>query len=72
MWSRKKATVRNTLTDLTKASKLSLELGLEPQGIIMGPCPVGDDVGFQTAIEMLQASQKPGKNDKAYVQFDTI
>lgn len=33
---------------------------------------MGNDQGFQMAIEMLRGSQREGKNAKEYVQFDTI
>ena len=51
---------------------MSIELGLVPQVLKLGPWPLGDDQGFQTAIEILRASQKKGKNDTNYVQFDTV
>ena len=51
---------------------MSIELGLVPQVMRLGPWPLGDGQGFQTAIEMLRASQKKGKNDASYVQFDTV
>ena len=71
-WSRERATVANTLGSVRKGMKMSEELGLKPQNICLGPWPVDDNQGFQTAIEMLRASQKEGRNDKAYVQFDTV
>lgn len=72
LWSRERATVANTLGSVRKGMKMSEELGLKPQDIRLGPWPVGDNQGFQTAIEMLRASQKEGRNDKTYVQFDTV
>jgi len=72
MWSHEKSTVGNTLSALKKAKELSEELGLTPQIIELDPWPVSDDVGFQTALEMLRASQREGKNVKEYVQFDTV
>lgn len=72
MWSRERSTVGNTLSAVKKARDLSVELGLKPQNLLLGPWPVGDDQGFQTAIEMLRGSQREGKNAKEYVQFDTI
>jgi len=72
MWSREKSTVGNTLSALKKAKELNEVLGLTPQIIELGPWPVSDGVGFQTALEMLRASQREGKNVKEYVQFDTV
>ena len=72
MWSREKGTVANTLASISKGRTMSIELGLVPQPLKLGPWPLGDGQGFQTAIEMLRASQKKGKNDASYVQFDTV
>ena len=72
MWSRERGTVANTLSAVNKGRTMSIELGLVPQPIKLGPWPLGDEQGFQTAIEMLRASQKKGKNDASYVQFDTV
>ena len=72
MWSRERGTVGNTLAAVNKGRTMSIELGLAPQTIKLGPWPLGDGQGFQTAIEMLRASQKKGKNDASYVQFDTV
>jgi len=72
MWSRERGTVANTLAAVNKGRTMSIELGLVPQLLKLGPWPLGDGQGFQTAIEMLRASQKKGKNDASYVQFDTV
>ena len=72
MWSRERGTVANTLAAVNKGKTMSIELGLVPQHVKLGPWPLGDGQGFQTAIEMLRASQKKGKNDTSYVQFDTV
>ena len=72
MWSREQGTVANTLAAVSKGRTMSVELGMVPQPIKLGPWPLADNQGFQTAIEMLRASQKKGKNDKSYVQFDTV
>ena len=72
MWAREPSTVRNTLTTLNKARKFSEELGFSPVSIHTGPWPVADTCGFQIAIEMIRYSQSEGKNDKSYVQFDSI
>ena len=72
MWSRERGTVGNTLAAVNKGRTMSIKLGLVPQPLKLGPWPLGDGQGFQTAIEMLRASQKKGKNDSSYVQFDTV
>ena len=72
MWSREGSTVASTLSQCCKGRDLSLELGLTPVELPLGPWPVGDSLGFQVAIELLRASQRKGRNDKDYVQFDSI
>ena len=72
MWSREPLTVGNTLRLLEKGRKLSGELDLPPVPISVGPWPVQDNCGFQIAIEILRSSQRPGKNDSTYSQFDSI
>ena len=72
MWSRERGTIATTLAAVNKGRTMSIELGLVPQVIKLGPWPLGDDQGFQRAVEMLRASQKKGKNDAYYVQFDTV
>ena len=72
MWSREKATVTSTLNQLKKGAKMSEALGLEPLNLQRGPWPVEDDVGCQVALEILRASQEPGKHVKTYQQFETI
>lgn len=72
MWSRESGTVKNILGTLRKGKNLSEELGLIPVTLEVGPWPVEDNSGMQVAIELLRASQKKGKNDVTYVQFDSI
>ena len=72
MWSRERGTVANTLAAVNRGRTMSIELGLVPQPVKLGPWPLGDGQGFQTAMEMLRASQKKGKNNANYVQFDTV
>ena len=72
MWSREPSTVASTLNSLIKAKKCSEELNLPIQKIQVGPWPVADTCGFQTAIEMLKHSQGKGKNSSNYIQFDSI
>ena len=72
LWSREGGTVGTNMRQYKKIVKFSEELGLPPYNFKMGPWPVQDNVGFQLAILILRASQEPGRNDKEYVQFDTI
>ena len=72
MWSREGWTVGETLLAARKSKRMSEELNIQPQDITMRPWPVQDHQGFQTAIEMLRASQKPGRNAVDYGQFDAI
>ena len=51
---------------------MSEDLGLTPVPLLVGPWPLRDTCGFQIAIEILRASQLPGKNVDTYSQFDSI
>ena len=53
MWSRERGTVANTLASVNKGRTMSIELGLVPHPLKLGPWPLGDGQGFQIAIEML-------------------
>ena len=53
MWSREESTVRNTLSDIRKGRALSSELDLVSVDVPLGPWPLGDQLGFQVAIELL-------------------
>ena len=72
MWCRERSTVANTLAAVNKGKTMSIQLGLVPQPMKLGPWPLSDNQGFQMAIKMLCALQKKGKNDTSYVQFDTV
>jgi hypothetical protein len=71
-WSREPSTVASTHNTITRARKSSEELGFDPIKISLGPWPIADTCGFQVAIEMLKHSQGKGKNDNAYIQYDSI
>ena len=62
----------NTLRQFRKGKELSNELGLAPVHVDLGPWPLEDNQGMQVAIEILRASQRKGRNDSAYVQFDSV
>jgi hypothetical protein len=72
MWSREPSTVSSTLNNLLKARQCSKDLGFTEQTIQIGPWPIADTCGFQTAIEMIKQSQGKGRNVANYVQFDSI
>ena len=72
MWSREESTVANTLRQFNKGRKLSNELGLDPVKVKLGPWPLVDNQGMQVAIKILRASQRKGRNDSTYVQFDSV
>ena len=71
-WCREPSTVKSTLATLVKGKRMSQELGLPQIRIPVGSWPVGDTCGFQVALEMLKASQRPGKHVSTYTQFDSI
>ena len=72
LWSRETSTVYGNYLVAAKKKNMSLELGLPIQFEARGPWPVGDGLGFQTAVEMVRQSRLAGRNDKAYQQFDSI
>ena len=72
MWSSEPGVPKATLLNLEKGKKISEELGLPSVEVSVGPWPVADTCGFQIAIEILRASQKPGRNAKTYSQFDSV
>ena len=57
MWSLEESFVRNTLIQFKKRKELSMELGLTPVPVELGPWPLEDNQGFQVALEILRASQ---------------
>ena len=62
----------HSLGDLRKAARMSSILDLTPHHVSRDPWPVGDNLGFQVAIEIIRASQEKGRNSPEYVQFDTV
>ena len=71
-WCREPSTVAATYRNLLKGKRMSEDLGLSPVHIAVGPWPVHDTCGFQIAIEILRASQQPGRKDREYTQFASI
>jgi len=72
MWSSEPSVVKATWKNLEKGRKISAEFGLPPVDIPVGPWPVADSCGYQIAIEILRASQNPGRNAASYTQFDSV
>ena len=71
-WSREPSTVQNTLSTLKRAKQCSEDIGLPPINLKVGPWPIGDNCGFQIAIEMIKMSQGKGRNSAKYIQYDSI
>lgn len=71
-WSRASSTVKANAKVIQKGCELSASLGLEPPYLEPGPLPSFDHCGYGVAIQMLLASQEPGRYSSVYKQFDTI
>ncbi len=71
-WSRESSTIASLLSQLRKGKRMSQYLNMDPINLPIGPWPVRDDLGFQVAIEILRASQEPGRNVKEYQQYESI
>ena len=72
MWHREPSTVKGIYYQLVKGAKHSIKLGLEPLDLQRGPWPIKDNIGVQVALEILSASQEPGRHSKEYQQYETI
>jgi hypothetical protein len=71
-WSRAKDTVRGNKDKLKLSITLSESVGLAGPFVHKGPLPSFDHCGYETAIEMVLYSRRPGKYSKKYTQIDTI
>jgi hypothetical protein len=71
-WSRATSTVRSNARIIQRGCELSKSLGLDPPYLEPGPLPYHDHCGYGVALQMLLASQEPGRYSSAYKQFDTI
>jgi hypothetical protein len=71
-WSRASSTVRSNAKVIQRGCELSASLGLDPPYLEPGPLPSFDHCGYGVAIQMLLASQEPGRHSAVYKQFDTI
>jgi hypothetical protein len=71
-WSRASSTVRANAKIIQRGCELSASLGLDPPYLEPGPLPNFDHCGYGVAMQMLLASQEPGRHSSVYKQFDTI
>lgn len=71
-WGRESSTVKNAYNLMCQLKKSSLNLGLYFSRDSMGPWPIRDCTGLETAILMLWKSLDKGAKGRDYCQFDTI
>jgi hypothetical protein len=71
-WSRASSTVKGNLDRITGALKISQSLGLPGPYYHDGPMSSQDYCGYEIAIQMVDASRRPGKHAKTHTQFETI
>lgn len=72
IWSREPKTKEGYRSAYNKAVKADAYLGLEPSFPSQGLWKVGENMGFQVALEMLVASRWKGKYYDDRQKFDTI
>ena len=70
IWSRAETT--SYMSPFRKALKVDQALGITPTHYPQGPWPLGDEVGFKVALEIVGVSLLPGTTSKDYQQFDTV
>jgi hypothetical protein len=71
-WSRATSTVVANGDRVKAALRLSESVGLDGPYESKGSLPDFDHCGYEVAVQMLLASQKPGRYSKNYSQWDTI
>jgi hypothetical protein len=71
-WSRASSTVKGNLDRTKSALQISLSLGLAGPFFHDGPMPDYDYCGYELAIQMVDASRRPGRYSPQYTQFDII
>jgi hypothetical protein len=71
-WSRASATVKGNLDRVKNSLQISRALGLQGPYYNEGAMPDLDYCGYEIAIQMVDASRKPGRYSPNYTQFDTI
>ena len=65
MWSREKGTISNTLAAINKGRTMSIELGLVPQPVKLGPWPLGDGKVFKLPSRCLELPRRKAKTTQA-------
>jgi hypothetical protein len=71
-WSRTSTTVQGNASRVARQIELSKVVGLNSPFIQKAELPLDDHCGYEVAIQILLASRKPGRYNKAYTQFDTV
>ena len=72
LWGRDSSTVSVAYGQMLQLKKMSSDLGLLVSRDKMGPWPVEDCTGVETAMLMLWKSLDKGQKGRNYCQFDTI
>ena len=72
LWGRDSTTVNAAYGQMKQLKKMSTDLGLLFSRDKMGPWPMEDVTGLETAMLMLWKSLDKGQRGRSYCQFDTI
>ena len=72
LWGRDSSTVSNAYSQMMQLKKMSGDLGLLFSRDKMGPWPIEDVTGLETAMLMLWKSLDKGQRGRSYCQFNTI
>ncbi|GFH48957.1 hypothetical protein CTEN210_05433 [Chaetoceros tenuissimus] len=72
LWGRDSSTVSSAYGQMLQLKKMSSNLGLLVSRDKMGPWPIEDCSGVETAMLMLWKSLDKGQKGRNYCQFDTI
>jgi hypothetical protein len=71
-WSRASSTVKGNHDRVKVSLQISKNMGLDGPYYHDGPMPDYDYCGYELAIQMVDASRRPGRHSSAYTQFDTV
>ena len=72
LWGRDASTLGSAYTQMKQLKTMSSKLGLLFSRDAMGPWPMEDCIGLETAMLMLWKSLDAGQKGRNYCQFDTI